>query len=115
MQLSDVKLSSPSTITTIVLVLLLVYFGYHAITGDRGLLALMRLSKQVEQSRNDLDQVVADKLSLEHRVSLLRDESLDLDLLDEQSRKLLGYVGKDEVIYMPPKKKEKSLQGMAKP
>lgn len=113
MHISEIKLNSPSTITTGVLLLLLVYFGYHAITGDRGLLALMHLSKEVDESRNNLDQIVADKLTLEHRVSLLRDESLDLDLLDEQSRKLLGYVGKDEVIYMPEKKKVNSLQAPA--
>jgi cell division protein FtsB len=114
MQLPEIKFNSPATITTMGLLFLIIYFGYHAIAGDRGLLAMLHLSKQVEQSRNDLDQVVADKLILEHRVSLLRDESLDLDLLDEQSRKLLGYVGKEEVIYMPPKQKTKSLLGTDK-
>ncbi|MCE3232069.1 MAG: Septum formation initiator [Rickettsiaceae bacterium] len=96
-----------SMATTFMFVLLISYFAYHVISGERGLMALMRLSKQVEESRNNLDQVVADKLRLEHRVSLLRDNSLDLDLLDEQAKRLLGYVDKDEVVYMPPEKKKK--------
>ncbi len=34
-------------------------------------------------------------------------DSLDLDLLDEQSRKVLGYVGKNEVvIYQDNEEKE---------
>ena len=31
-------------------------------------------------------------------VSGMKLDSLDLDLLDEQSRKILGYMGKDELV-----------------
>ena len=80
-------------------VIVLSYFCYHVLSGERGLLALMELSKQVQQSRQQLDITNAERLNLQHRVNLLRDESLDLDLLDERARKLLGYVGEDEVVY----------------
>jgi cell division protein FtsB len=102
------KANPKGTTATIIFILLLSYFSYHLLSGERGLIALMELSKKVDDSRANLDQVVADRLRLEHRVSLLRDESLDLDLLDEQARRLLGYVGKDDVIYLPPEKKAKN-------
>ncbi len=34
--------------------------------------------------------------------------SLDLDLVDEQSRKTLGYVGKDEIVIYREKANKKS-------
>jgi cell division protein FtsB len=92
---------------TFIFMLLISYFTYHAISGERGLLAFIRLSKQVEDARINLDNVVAEKLRLEHRVTLLRDDSLDLDLLDEQARKLLGYSDKSDIIYMPSDKKKR--------
>lgn len=97
--MQDSQSKSNRTFITLVFVLLLGYFSYHAVSGDRGLLALMQLSQKVEEAKKELDQTNAERLKLEHKVSLLKDESLDLDLLDEQARKLLGYVGKDEVIY----------------
>ncbi len=99
MRVSSSRSNPFSSMATLAFVLLLAYFCYHAVSGDRGLLALMKLSNQVEQSRQELDNVNFERLKLEHRVSLLRDESLDLDLLDEQARKLLGYVGTDETVY----------------
>ena len=84
---------------TLVIMLILAYFSYHVISGERGLLSLMDLSKKVEESSRKLDVTSAERLKIENRVSLLRDESLDLDLLDEQARRLLGYAGENEVIY----------------
>lgn len=50
-------------------------------------------------SRADLDIVHAERLKMERNVRLMRDESLDLDLLDEQARRVLGYADKDERVY----------------
>ena len=88
-----------NTLATFLLVLLLIYFSYHAISGDRGLIALMNLSKKVEESKNELDIITAERIKFEHKVNLLRDESLDLDLLDERARQLLGYIGEEETVY----------------
>lgn len=85
---------------TLAFILLLGYFTYHVVSGDRGLFALIELSKKVDDSKSELDVVNAERLDLEHRVSLLRDESLDLDLLDEQARRLLGYVAPEETVYV---------------
>lgn len=91
--------NSFTNLSTLAGVLLLAYFCYHAISGDRGLLSLVELDNKVQQSRQELDRASAERLRLEHKVSLLRDESLDLDMLDEQARKLLGYVAEDEIIF----------------
>lgn len=86
-------------VSTILFVLLFGYFCYHAVSGDHGIVAYIRLNKKVEELHATADSMRAKRLDLEHRVSLLKPNSLDLDLLEEQSRNLLGYAAKDEVIY----------------
>ncbi len=85
--------------STLFFVLLLTYFSYHSVSGDRGLLAMIKLVNQIEKSRAELDLVEATRIDIGHRVSLLKDESLDLDLLEEQARKILGYAKTGESVY----------------
>ena len=85
--------------TTVFLVLLITYFSFHVMSGERGLLAMAQLSNKVKDAREELDLVRAERLKLEHKVKLLSPNSLDLDMLDEQSRKILGYAKPKEKIY----------------
>ena len=66
---------------------LIAYFGYHAVQGDRGLLAWWSLRYEIEKADYELAAVTAEKKLIEHRVSLLRPESLDRDMLEELSGK----------------------------
>ncbi len=97
--LNKVSFKLNNIIPTLLFVVVLLYFSYHAISGERGLLALIQLSQKIEQARLELDIVHAQRLKYERNVKLLRDDSLDLDLLDEQARRLLGYAEKDEKVY----------------
>lgn len=74
------------------------YFVYHVIHGDRGLIAWRSLGQRVAASSIDLDQIRAERKILEHRVALLRPESLDPDMLDEWSRRILNFGYRDETI-----------------
>jgi cell division protein FtsB len=77
---------------------LTLYFCYHALSGERGMLALIKLRQQVEKQSAELDNTRAERLQIEHKVTLMRPDSLDLDLVDEQARRSLGYAGKNEAI-----------------
>lgn len=88
------------SIGTLLLVLIFGYFLYHIISGENGFLSMIEISKKVTEAREELDSVSSERLRLENKVSLLRDESLDPDLLDEQARRLLGYVAEDETVYI---------------
>ena len=76
---------------------LVVYFAYHLVQGDRGLIAWMRLTQEIHQTQAVLADVEAQRLPLAHRVSLLRG-SIDRDLLDERARATLNVVGANEVV-----------------
>jgi cell division protein FtsB len=76
------------------------YFAYHSFEGERGIYAYVRLAEQVEIAREHLDDVRNERLALEKRVALLRSESLDRDMLDEQTRALLNFARPDELIIL---------------
>jgi len=79
---------------------LVVYFSYHLVEGDRGLVAWSRLSEQ------QLAQSEAERTTLEKRVSLLRPNHIDPDLLDEEARAVLNRVGPDERVIFAPRPAE---------
>lgn len=92
-----------------------VYFAYHAVQGDRGLIAWWSLEQRVVNTRVSLDDITQQRKVLEHRVSLLHPDSLDRDMLDERARVMLNYGHADDVIIFPkpPSKgaREESMGG----
>ena len=80
-------------------VLVLFYLGFHAISGERGAVALVKETRRLETLKAELASVKAKRESIDHKVRLLSDQSLDLDLLDEQARFVLGMAGKNEIVY----------------
>ena len=77
------------------------YFAFHAIRGERGVIALRQLSHQVETARLEYSKIKIQRMVLEHRVSLLHPDSLDPDMLDERARIMLNYGYKDDIIIIP--------------
>ena len=80
-----------SYLTTAALGLLIVYFAYHALTGEQGLLTSEQRDQTLAVKSAELERLVAERRDLEVRAKLLRDSSLSADLLEERARSLLGY------------------------
>lgn len=89
-----------------ILTSILLYFIFHAIYGNRGILAYYSLSNQIEEAEKELDLVKAEKMEIEHKVNSMRSESLDPDMLDEEARKNLGVAGSREKAFLPLKDNE---------
>ena len=75
-----------------------IYFALAAVQGDFGLFRKAQIlaevaALQAEQARLEAD--LARATNLTHRLS---DAYLDLDLLDQQARDVLGYVRADEIV-----------------
>ena len=79
---------------------LLLYFAYHAVQGERGLLTLWQLERQVAAADQQLTRLAEEQARLDNRVRLLRPESLDPDMLDERARTILGVVAQDDVVIL---------------
>src|SRR5580704_6972248 len=76
---------------------LVIYFAYHLVQGDRGLIAWLRLTQQIDEAHATLASLDAERQPLEHRVGLMRSK-LDADLLDQSARAELNLVGPNEVV-----------------
>ena len=96
--LTELRLRSSHIIGPIIGVCLIVYFLYHAIQGDRGLIAFWQLSKQVTQAENTQSMLTQKRTELQTRVSLLNPNSLNSDMIDERARFILGYTKSDEIV-----------------
>lgn len=79
--------------------LIMFYLGFHAVSGERGVFALFSQTRKLEALKTELAGLKAKHETLEHKVKLLSNNSLDLDLLDEQVRLVLGMAHKNEVVY----------------
>jgi cell division protein FtsB len=88
-----------SYLPTAILAFLIFYFGFQALTGDRGLLSVNLRRDTLQAKTAELAQLRAEREELQVRARLLRDEHLSADLLDERARSLLGFADpRDYVI-----------------
>jgi len=83
------------------------YFLYHTIQGERGWFAMLRMQHEVGIAEKTLTELQKENAELEHRTQLLHKESLDPDLLEEKSRELLNYSKPNEIIILTPQKGDK--------
>jgi cell division protein FtsB len=81
------------------------YFAYHLVEGDRGLRAWLRVTQELRGAKENLATAAAERAALEHRVSHLRSDHVDPDLLDTQVRKTLDVVSPDEIVIVTPPEK----------
>lgn len=76
------------------------YFAYHLVEGDRGLNAWLRLNREIRVATANLEGVRAQRAALDLKVSELRPDHVDPDLLDERIRATLNLVSPDEIVIM---------------
>ena len=77
---------------------MVIYFMFVSLFGDKGLIEYYSLKKEslrIENEKAELQNKIRLKKNM---IKAMNYDSLDLDLVDEQSRKILGYVGKDEIV-----------------
>ena len=77
---------------------LMVYAGYHAIEGERGLKSWWRVTQALDVAKAEQKTAQAERERLEHRVGLMRRKGLDRDMLDERTRLMLNLARPDEII-----------------
>ena len=76
------------------------YFAVNAFTGNHGLRAQQEIEHQLALMQSDLAQVKAERAVWERRVSLLRSDKIDPDMLDERARALIGFADPRDVTLL---------------
>ena len=81
--------------------LLAAYFVYHSIQGDHGALAWRHLDVLINEAEGSLATLESERGALERRVRMLRPDSLDPDMVEEQGRRMLNFSHPDDVVLIP--------------
>jgi cell division protein FtsB len=74
------------------------YFGVNAYTGKYGLNARQELDQEIVALTSELARLKRQRADGEHRVSLLRSDRVDPDLLDERARYQLDYASPRDLV-----------------
>ncbi|MBV8508230.1 MAG: septum formation initiator family protein [Alphaproteobacteria bacterium] len=98
----SIRRRAHSVLGPVVGIVLTGYFAYHLVEGDRGFKAWLRLNGEVRTATANLEAVRAQRAAVEAKVSNLRPEHVDPDLLDERIRATLNLVSPDDVVVMQP-------------
>ncbi|HDR28971.1 FtsB family cell division protein [Rhodovulum sp.] len=77
---------------------LAMYFTFAAVQGDYGLFRRIQIEADAERLRAEKAGLEAELADLENRTRRLSDGYLDLDLLDERARVVLGLIRADEIV-----------------
>jgi len=74
------------------------YFTFAAVQGDFGLFRRAEIVAENQDLRHQLANARVEVARMENLTKRMSDDYLDLDLLDEQARKVLGMVRTDEIV-----------------
>ena len=74
------------------------YFGVNAYTGKYGLNARQELDQEIIALTSELARLKRERAEGEQRVSLLRSDRVDPDMLDERARYQLDYANPHDLV-----------------
>ncbi|MFW2587539.1 FtsB family cell division protein [Sagittula sp. SSi028] len=74
------------------------YFTFAAVQGDFGLFRRAEIAVESRKLEDELADLQAEVTRMENLTMRLSDDFLDLDLLDQQARDVLGLVRGDEIV-----------------
>jgi len=80
------------------LIAMMSYLTFAALQGEHGLFTLFQIEAQETRLHAELAELVTERARIENKTRRLSTESLDLDLLDEQARKVLSLARADEIL-----------------
>jgi cell division protein FtsB len=75
-----------------------VYFMFASVQGDFGLFRRVQIEAEAATLTYERDRLSEEVAALENKTRRLSDTYLDLDLLDQQARDVLGLVRSDEIV-----------------
>lgn len=74
------------------------YFVFAAVQGEYGVFRRIQIEAEADLLRHDATRLQAEIDALRNKTHRLSDDYLDLDLLDERARDVLGLVRSDEIV-----------------
>ncbi len=74
------------------------YFTFAAVQGDYGVFRRVEIRAEAAELSVERDKLAVQLAGMQNLTHRLSDEFLDMDLLDERARDVLGYMRADEIV-----------------
>lgn len=81
-----------------VLIILYIYLGFHALSGDQGVLKWANYEDKISSLGAQIETLVSEREALELHANQLRANQLDLDRLGEEARRTLNISHANEIV-----------------
>jgi cell division protein FtsB len=89
--------------SNVIWVIIVGYFVFHIFSGARGAVSWAKLSKEVTRLEKELNDLKEENEFLENKISLMRSDNLDPDLLEEQAHSVIGFSHKNDIVVLLPR------------
>ncbi len=87
-------------VTPLATLIMLGYFGFHAFNGQYGIRARIAIDAHIEELETRLAERTKVRERLENRVTLLREGTMEKDMVDQYVRGQLNMLRDDEIVLM---------------
>lgn len=81
----------------------LAYFGYHIYHGEYGLYSRIEVEEHIRLLNVELNKLENERGTLERKIALLQDGTIEKDMLDEWARRNLNVSQPNELTIMTSK------------
>lgn len=85
-------------ITNVMLAVFVISFVFHTVVGPSGLFRLAKVKRQVAAAKKQLSMLEQQNKHTTKKIRALTEGTVDVDFLDEEVRKSLGYIGVNETF-----------------
>lgn len=92
------KLGIGFLIYSTVAIALAIYFAFATVQGDLGVLQRIEINAEISNLLETRDNLTSDVANFSNKTLRLSDHYLDLDLLDERARSVLGLIRANELV-----------------
>jgi len=80
-------------------VLVISYFSYHTIWGNRGFFRLLEIREQIHEAELLVEQTTEEKKTLQYKTNALKNpKKIDTDILEEEALRVLGQTSTDNLV-----------------
>lgn len=90
--------SAGNAVFGVVVIALMSYLTFAALQGEHGLFRLFQVEAQEKRLRGELVELQTERAAVANKVRRLSTQHLDLELLDERARHVLGLARADEIM-----------------
>ncbi len=83
----------------ILCLLVIAYFSYHSVWGNRGFIRMQEIQSQIAEARQMLQETEQIKNRLQHKTDALKNpRAIDADILEEEALRVLGQTHTENLV-----------------